>query len=54
MTQEKIKKYICCPICGKVLMKGYGNCTFEITCFKCHGKIEFRVNEQEMITKEVS
>lgn len=46
MTQERMKKYVGCPVCGKLLMKCIGQCNVDIVCSKCNNEISIFVDEE--------
>lgn len=46
MTQELTKKYVSCPVCGRLLMKCQGQCDIEIVCSKCNSEVAVFVNEK--------
>ena len=35
MIERKDKRYVSCPVCGRLLMKCDGQCSVEIACGKC-------------------
>ena len=39
MIDRKDKRFVSCPVCGKILMKCQGQCNVEITCSKCNREI---------------
>ena len=36
MIDRKDKRYVSCPVCGRILMKCQGQCNIDITCGKCN------------------
>ena len=53
MMERKDKKYVSCPVCGRLLMKCDGQCSVDITCGKCGSDIVAVVdNKQEESRKE--
>ena len=39
MIDRKDKRFVSCPVCGRILMKCQGECNIEITCGKCNREI---------------
>lgn len=39
MIDRKDKRYVSCPVCGRILMKCQGQCNIDITCGKCNREI---------------
>ena len=39
MIERKDKRYVSCPVCGRILMKCQGMCNIDITCGKCNKEI---------------
>jgi phage FluMu protein Com len=52
MTDRKEKRYVSCPVCGRILMKCQGQCNIEITCGKCNKEIVALVDEERVIVLE--
>ena len=52
MTDRKEKRFVSCPVCGRVLMKCQGMCTLEITCGKCNRDIVAIVDEERVMVLE--
>ena len=46
------KRYVGCPVCGRILMKCQGNCDIEITCVKCNREIIAQMDEERLIILE--
>ena len=46
MAQERMKKYVNCPVCGKLLMKCIGQCNVDIICSKCNSNIAVFVDAE--------
>ena len=52
MIDRKDKKFVSCPVCGRILMKCQGECNIEITCGKCNREIvALVVNERVMVSE---
>lgn len=50
MIDRKDKRFVSCPVCGRILMKCQGECNIEITCGKCNREIvAFVDNERVMV-----
>jgi len=52
MVDRKDKRYVSCPVCGKILMKCQGQCDIEITCGKCNKEIVAIIDEERMVVLE--
>lgn len=39
MIDRKDKRYVSCPVCGRILMKCQGQCNIDITCGKCNREL---------------
>ncbi len=52
MTDRKDKRFISCPVCGRVLMRCQGMCNLEITCGKCNKDIVAIVDEERVMVLE--
>lgn len=52
MVDRKDKRYMSCPVCGKILMKCQGQCNIEITCSKCNREIVALIDEERVMVLE--
>ena len=52
MTDRKDKRYVSCPVCGRILMKCQGQCNIDITCGKCNREIVVLVDEERVMVLE--
>ena len=52
MTDRKDKRFISCPVCGRILMKCQGICNLEVTCGKCNRDIVAIVDEERVMVLE--
>ena len=52
MTDRKEKRFVSCPVCGRILMKCQGVCNLEITCGKCNRDIVAIVDEERVMVLE--
>lgn len=52
MIDRKDKRYVSCPVCGRILMKCQGQCNIEITCSKCNREIVALVDEERVMVLE--
>ena len=52
MVDRKDKRYVSCPVCGKILMKCQGQCNVEITCSKCNREIVALIDEERVMMLE--
>jgi phage FluMu protein Com len=52
MIDRKEKRFVSCPVCGRVLMKCQGMCNLEITCGKCNRDIVAIVDEERVMVLE--
>ena len=52
MTDRKDKRFISCPVCGRILIKCQGTCNLEITCGKCNRDIVAIVDEERVMVLE--
>ena len=52
MVDRKDKRYVSCPVCGKILMKCQGQCNVEITCSKCNREIVALIDEERVMVLE--
>ena len=39
MLDRKDKRFVSCPVCGRILMKCQGECNIDITCGRCNREI---------------
>lgn len=52
-NSRKDKRFISCPVCGRILMKCQGVCDLEITCGKCNSEIVVLVDAESGILLKV-
>lgn len=52
MIDRKDKKFVSCPVCGRILMKCQGECNIEITCGKCNREIVALVDNERVMVSE--
>lgn len=52
MVDRKDKRYVSCPVCGKILMKCQGQCNVEISCSKCNREIVALIDEERVMVLE--
>ena len=52
MIERKDKRYVSCPVCGRLLMKCDGQCSVEITCVKCGRDIVALVDNDRIMVLE--
>ena len=52
MIERKDKRYVSCPVCGRLLMKCDGQCSVEITCVKCSRDIVALVENDRIMVLE--
>lgn len=52
MIERKEKRYVSCPVCGRILMKCQGTCNIEITCGKCNREIVVLIDEERVMVLE--
>lgn len=52
MIERKDKRYVSCPVCGRLLMKCDGQCSVEITCGKCSRDIVALVENDRIMVLE--
>jgi len=52
MIERKDKRYVSCPVCGRLLMKCDGQCSVEITCVKCGRDIVALVENDRIMVLE--
>ena len=52
MIDRKYKRFVSCPVCGRILMKCNGECNIEITCGKCNREIVALVDDERVMVLE--
>lgn len=52
MIDRKDKRFVSCPVCGRILMKCQGVCNLEITCGKCNRDIVAIVDDERVMVLE--
>ena len=52
MMERKDKKYVSCPVCGRLLIKCDGKCSMEIACTKCGRDIVAVVDNERVMVLE--
>lgn len=52
MIDRKEKRFVSCPVCGKILMKCQGECNIDITCAKCNKDIVVLVDDERTMILE--
>ena len=52
MIDRKDKRFVSCPVCGRILMKCLGMCNLEITCGKCNSEIVAVLDEERVMVLE--
>ena len=52
MIDRKDKRFVSCPVCGRILMKCQGECNIEITCGKCNREIVALVDNERVMVLE--
>ena len=52
MMERVERRFVSCPVCGRILMKCQGNCSIEITCGKCGSDIMVTVDEEKVSVQE--
>lgn len=52
MIDRKDKRFVSCPVCGRILMKCQGECNIEITCGKCNREIVAIVDNERVMVLE--
>ena len=52
MIDRKDKRFVSCPVCGRILMKCQGECNIEITCGKCSREIVALVDNERVMVLE--
>lgn len=46
------KKFVNCPVCEKILFKGYGQCTIELSCTRCSREIVALLDDERVMMLE--
>lgn len=52
MIDRKDKRFVSCPVCGRILMKCQGECNIEIICGKCNREIVALVDNERVMVLE--
>lgn len=52
MVDRKENRYVSCPVCGKILFKGNGQCTIEVTCTRCNREIVVLLDDERVMVLE--
>ena len=52
MIERKDKRYVSCPVCGRLLIKCGGKCSMEIACTKCGRDIVAVVDNDRVMVLE--
>lgn len=52
MVDRKENRYVSCPVCGKILFKGNGQCTIEVTCKRCNREIVALLDDERVMVLE--
>ena len=52
MVDRIDKRFVSCPVCGRILMKCQGECNIEITCGKCNRDIVALVDNERVMVLE--
>ncbi|WP_035040695.1 hypothetical protein [Catonella morbi] len=52
MIERKDKRYVSCPVCGRLLMKCDGQCSIDITCGKCGSDIVVVIDNNRVMVLE--
>ncbi|MGN0419067.1 MAG: hypothetical protein ACI4E4_01315 [Acetatifactor sp.] len=52
MIERQDKRFVSCPVCGKILMRCQGDCSIDITCGKCNQEIVVLVDEEKIMVLE--
>ena len=52
MMERTERRFVSCPVCGRILMKCQGNCSVEIICGKCGSSIIAVVDENKVSVQE--
>ena len=51
-NSRKDKRFISCPVCGRILMKCQGVCDLEIICGKCNSEMVVIVDVESVMMLE--
>ena len=49
MIERGNKRYVSCPVCGKMLMKCQGSCNIEIVCTTCRKEIVVLADDEKIV-----
>ena len=52
MIDGRDKRFVSCPVCGRILMKCQGKCSIDITCGKCNREIAVMVDNERVMVLE--
>lgn len=52
MIDGREKRFVSCPVCGRILMKCQGKCSIDITCGKCNREIAVVVDYERVMVLE--
>ena len=52
MIDRKDKRFVSCPVCGRILMKCQGECNIDITCGRCNREIVVLVDNERVMVLE--
>lgn len=52
MVDRKENRYVSCPVCGKILFKGNGQCTIEVSCTRCNREIVALLDYERVMVLE--
>ena len=52
MLDRKDKRFVSCPVCGRILMKCQGECNIDITCGRCNREIVVLVDNERVMVLE--
>ena len=52
MIDGRDKRFVSCPVCGRILMKCQGKCSIDITCGKCNREIAVVVDYERVMVLE--
>ena len=52
MTERMAKRLLCCPVCGRALLKFDGVCDIEVTCCKCNRELVAHVDNDILVIRE--
>ena len=51
-VERSEKRFLTCPVCGRMLLKCDGVCNLEITCGKCNRSLAVHVDDERIIVLE--